>query len=125
MLRGRFRATEGTNAHTGGTSTCENKARCAVCGKEYGKLADHTYVDGECECGETAPNYTHVTSPGVNEPDPDNTGGHTDRDDGLGAGAIAGIAVGSTAAVGLVGFSLFWFVIKKKKWSDLIGIFKK
>ena len=45
--------------------------------------------------------------------------------DGLSGGAVAGIVVGSTAAVGLGGFSLFWFVIKKKKWSDLIGIFKK
>lgn len=45
--------------------------------------------------------------------------------DGLSGGAIAGIAVGSTAAVGVSGFSLFWFVIKKKKWSDLVGIFKK
>ena len=44
--------------------------------------------------------------------------------DGLSGGAIAGIAVGSAAAVGLGGFSLFWFVIKKKKWSDLIRIFK-
>ena len=43
----------------------------------------------------------------------------------LSGGAIAGIATGSTAAVGIGGFSLFWFVIKKKKWSDLIGIFKK
>ena len=44
---------------------------------------------------------------------------------GLSGGAIAGITVGSTAVVGFGGFSLFWFVIKKKKWSDLIGIFKK
>ncbi len=48
---------------------------------------------------------------------------------GLSGGAIAGIAVGSTAVAGLGGFSLFWFVIKKKKFSDLIaaikGIFKK
>lgn len=44
---------------------------------------------------------------------------------GLPGGAIAGIAVGSATAVGLGGFSLFWFVIKKKKWSDLIGVFKK
>ena len=43
----------------------------------------------------------------------------------LSGGAIAGIAVGSTAVAGLGGFSLVWFVIKKKKWSDLVGIFKK
>ena len=37
----------------------------------------------------------------------------------LSGGEIAGIAVGSTALVGAGGFSLFWFVIKKKKWSDI------
>ena len=30
-------------AHTGGTATCKNKAKCAVCGNEYGELADHEY----------------------------------------------------------------------------------
>ncbi|MBR3686491.1 MAG: hypothetical protein IKL66_03280 [Clostridia bacterium] len=46
-------------------------------------------------------------------------------DGGLSGGAIAGIVIGSAAAVGLGGFALFWFVIKKKKWSDLIAVFKK
>ena len=45
--------------------------------------------------------------------------------DGLSGGAIAGIVVGSTAAVGLGGFSLFWFVIKKKKWNDITFICRK
>ena len=40
-------------------------------------------------------------------------------------GAIAGIAVGSVAVAGVGGFSVFWFVIKKKKFADLIVIFKK
>ena len=44
---------------------------------------------------------------------------------GLSGGAIAGIAVGSVIVVGLGGFSLFWFVIKKKKFADLIALFKK
>lgn len=44
---------------------------------------------------------------------------------GLSGGAIAGIAVGATAVVGLGGFSLFWFVLKKKSWHDLIALFKK
>ena len=42
--------------------------------------------------------------------------------EGLSGGAIAGITAGSATALGAGGFSLFWFVIKKKKWSDL---FKK
>ena len=40
-------------------------------------------------------------------------------------GAIAGIAVGSVAVAGVGGFSVFWFVIKKKKFADLIAFFKK
>ena len=43
----------------------------------------------------------------------------------LSGGVIAGIASCSVAAVGVTGFAIFWFVIKKKKWSDLVGIFKK
>ena len=44
---------------------------------------------------------------------------------GLSGGAIAGIAVGSVAIVGLGVFLLFWFVIKKKKFADIIALFKK
>jgi len=47
------------------------------------------------------------------------------EDGGLGAGAIVGIVIGSVAVVGLGGFSLFWFVIKKKSFADLIAVFKK
>ena len=32
-------------AHSGGEATCEGKAVCAVCGVEYGELADHSYED--------------------------------------------------------------------------------
>ena len=78
-------------------------ATCNTCGEER-TPADHADEDknNTCEiCGREIPK------------------------DGLSGGAIAGIAVGSTAAVGVGGFSLFWFVIKKKKWSDLVGLFKK
>lgn len=44
--------------------------------------------------------------------------------EGLSGGAGIGIGVGATAIVVVGGFSLFWFVIKKKKWSDLVAIFK-
>jgi len=46
-------------------------------------------------------------------------------DSGLSGGAIAGIAAGSTIVVGTGGFSLFWFVIKKRKFADLIAVLKK
>ena len=45
--------------------------------------------------------------------------------DGLSGGAIAGIVVGSIAVAGIGGFSLVWFVVKKKSFADLIAIFKK
>ena len=45
--------------------------------------------------------------------------------DGLGAGAIIGIVLGSVAVVGGGGFAIFWFVIKKKSFAELIAIFKK
>ena len=73
---------------------------CNTCGEERTPSKHYSEnADGKCdECGESFK---------------------------LSGGAIVGIAVGSTTAVGLGVFSLFWFMIKKKKWSDLIGIFKK
>lgn len=52
-------------------------------------------------------------------------GGEQPEKTGLSGGAIAGIAVGSVAVAGVGSFSVFWFVIKKKKFADLIAIFKK
>ena len=51
------------------------------------------------------------------------------KKDGLSGGAIAGIAIGSAAVAGIGGFAIFWFVVKKKTFADLIaavkGIFRK
>lgn len=58
-------------------------------------------------------------------PDGEQPGGEQPEKTGLSGGAIAGIAVGSVAVAGVGGFSVFWFVIKKKKFADLIAIFKK
>ena len=44
---------------------------------------------------------------------------------GLGVGAIVGISLGGVAVVGVGGFAIFWFVIKKKSFADLIAVFKK
>ena len=71
----------------------------------------------------------------------DKPGGETPGDDGpsgeltptdnrgLNGGAIAGIVVGSVAVVGIGGFAIFWFAIKKKSFAELIvaikGLFKK
>lgn len=108
--------------------------KCTGCNEKLG-VAAHTYgawtvtvqpqvgVAGEKErecsvCGykETAP----VEALGDEQP-----GGEQPEKTGLSGGAIAGIAVGSVAVAGVGGFSVFWFVIKKKKFADLIAIFKK
>lgn len=47
------------------------------------------------------------------------------EEDELSDGGIVAISIGATVGAGVLGFSLVWFVIKKKKFSDLIGIFKK
>ena len=44
---------------------------------------------------------------------------------GLPAGAVVGIVIGSVLVVGIGGFALVWFVIKKKTWADFIALFKK
>ena len=43
---------------------------------------------------------------------------------GLSGGQIAGIVIGSLAGVGIVGFAIFWFVVKKKTFADLISAIK-
>ena len=44
---------------------------------------------------------------------------------GLPAGAVVGIVIGSVVVVGIGGFALVWFVIKKKTWADFVALFKK
>ena len=44
---------------------------------------------------------------------------------GLSGGAIAGIIVGSVVVVGISGFAIFWFAIKKKTFVDLADASKK
>lgn len=97
----------------------------------------------ECACGDKANVAPHADANNDGKCDicdyamgtPENPGGDIEPENpgeniepektGLSGGAIAGIAVGSVAVVGLGGFSLFWFVIKKKKFADLIALFKK
>jgi hypothetical protein len=42
-----------------------------------------------------------------------------------GACAIVAIVLGSLVVAGAGGFSIFWFVIKKKTWADFLAVFKK
>ena len=46
------------------------------------------------------------------------------KNEGLSGGAIAGIAIGSVAVAGIGGFAIFWFVVKKKTFADLIAAIK-
>jgi len=59
--------------------------------------AEHVDADENCTCDECGTDL---------------------REKGISTGAIIGIVAGSAVAVGICGFSLFWFVIKKKKLSD-------
>ena len=86
--------------------------KCDVCA--YAMSADPLETTG-------AAGSDPVESDPENEPSVDDP----DKKDGLGAGAIAGIAVGSVAVALLGGFSLLWFGIKKKSFADLVAVFKK
>lgn len=46
------------------------------------------------------------------------------KKNGLSGGQIAGIVIGSVAGVGIVGFAIFWFVVKKKTFAELISAIK-
>ena len=120
-------------AVAGRSASCTEKGltsgtKCSVCGailtaqNEIAAIG-HKYdnaCDGDCNtCGEARTPAEHYS---------ENADGKCDacgESFELSGGAVAGIAVGSTAAVGVGGFSLFWFVIKKRKWSDLVRAFKK
>ena len=106
------------------TDANEHWNECA-CGDKANKAA-HTDSnnDGKCDTCEY-----QMTNGGGNTETPDNPNNTPDdpSDDknGLGAGAIVGIVIGSVAVAGVGGFALFWFVIKKKSFADLIAVFRK
>jgi len=139
---------------SGGAASCTSRAVCEICGGEYGELAPHSHGTAwesdegehwnECACGDKANKAAHtdsnndgkcdtceyqMTGGGSNTEtpdDPDNTPDDPGEDKGgLGAGAIVGIVIGSALVLGVGGFSLVWFVFKKKNFADLIAIFKK
>ena len=57
------------------------------------------------------------------------SGGESVPEGSISGGAIAGIVIGSVVVVGIGGFAIFWFAIKKKTFAELIaaikGLFKK
>jgi len=101
-----------------------------VCGKE--KVETHTYGEWiikkdpsetekgsktkTCSCGhaitEEIPAIGSITP-------------HIEPSKGLSTRAIIGIVIGSISLFGFVVFAIFWFIIKKRDFGDLIKLFKK
>ena len=121
-----------TDVHTPGEgATCTQGQNCTVCGEEIAPALGHAYgvewiIDENghhkvCACGETGENGEHA----------DNNGDKLcdvcgfDMREGMPGWAITLIVIGSVLVVGVGGFAIFWFVIKKKKFSDLVAVFKK
>ena len=89
------------------------------------------------EDGTVPVNPDEPDNPPVNPDEPDNPPVNPDTpinpdnpvepkgNGGLPVGAIVGIAVGGTLVLAVGGFSIFWFVVKKKTFADLIAVFKK
>ena len=145
----------GQQLEKGAHADSDTNGKCDVCGAnvpvpppahthDYGTAwkTDANNHWKECECGEKSENAAHIDDNGDNKcdtcdyvmpaHDPDDSGTTppadnppTDDEGGLGTGAIIGIVIGSALVVGIGGFALFWFVIKKKSFADLIAVFKK
>lgn len=69
--------------------------------------------------------YEDINAGGGEQPGGGQPGGEQSEKTGLSGGQIAGIVIGSVLLAGIGGFAIFWFAVKKKKFSDLIALFKK
>ena len=123
---------EATGNHTlGAEATCTDAQICTVCGIEIAPALGHAYgvewITNEnghhklCSCGEIGENGTHKDSDGDKACDICGF----DMREGMAGWAIALIVIGSVLVVGVGGFAIFWFVIKKKTFADLVAMFKK
>ena len=127
----------------GGTGAGDYYERDSVTVKanvpEEGKEFDGWYVNGVKVSSDASYTFTVAegialearyknAGPGGEQPGGEQPEVEQPEKTGLSGGAIAGIVVGSVAgaaALGCGGFAIFWFVIKKKKFADLIALFKK
>ena len=102
-------------------------ATCNVCGATRTPEA-HVYdnaCDADCNvCGATRTPEAHVDANGDGKCDACGADVPVDKEPGLGAGAIVAIVLGSTVGAGAAGGSIFWFVVKKKSFADLLTLVK-
>ncbi len=110
--------------HSGGEANCLHGTLCEYCGADYGEKTDHVY-DNSCDaicnvCEElTRALSFHANDDGNELCDVCAT---AIPKEGLSGGAISAIATSSIVVAGLGGFTLFWFVIKKKSWAALLKL---
>ena len=115
----------------GAAATCTAAQTCTVCGTEIAAATGHVagveWISDEtghwhvcATCNGEAEKAEHVNEDGDNLCD---VCGYKVK--GLGVGAIIGIVIGAVVVLGVGGFAIFWFVIKKKNFADLKKIFKK
>ena len=114
----------GDKANVGTHTDSNNDGKCDTCEFQMTNGGGNTETPDNPDNPDN-PNNT-PDNPNNTPDDPNNTPDDpSDDKDGLGAGAIVGIVIGSALVVGIGGFALFWFVIKKKTWADFLAIFKK
>ena len=100
--------------------------KCKTCDGQQLEKAAHAdeNSDGKCDICEYQMPIGGGSGEGNNGGNGGNSGNGSDNG-GLGTGAIIGIVIGSVLVVGIGGFAIFWFVIKKKTFADLKAVFKK
>ncbi len=113
--------------HAGGTATCTGKAKCSTCNQEYGELIPHDFsvssYDATHHFNKCA-NCDEVELKTEHSFDGEACACGFKKEGRSGCGAIAGIASGGVGTLMGV-FAIFWFVIKKRSFADLLAIFKK
>ena len=145
---------DGKPEHAGTRATCVDPSVCTECGKTLSAPLGHDIVtdaavaptctdtgltegehcsrcDGSTVAQDVVPALGHTwQNATVEAPKTCSVCGETEGEPlpepkGLSVGGIVGISLGSLAVLGVGGFSLVWFVIKKKTFADLLLIFKR
>ena len=114
----------GAEVHFGGAQSCKSGTICEGCGVQYREKIEHTY-DNACDaicnaCGELTRSLVfHIDE--NNDHSCDSCGAAVESEP-LSGGAISAICVSSVAVAGAGGFSLFWFVFKKRSLAELLKL---